>query len=189
MTTSPSDSTSAANGLSTSAASTAASEFHSDLQARFRNVMAGVATPVSVVTALSDGLPHGTTVSAFASLSMTPPMVLVSLDRASDLLARVRETGRFGVNVLGSDQSALALAFAKKGGTAKFNGVRWEIDNGLPRLPGAPGWLACDVVSLVDGGDHVVALGTVMAADTLAGRPLTYHGRVFGTHAALEVPA
>ncbi|MCW2694929.1 MAG: putative oxidoreductase [Modestobacter sp.] len=156
---------------------------------RFREVMAGVATPVSVVTSMADGLPHGTTVSAFASLSMDPPMVLVSLDRGSDLLALVRESGRFGVNVLGSTQSALALAFARKGGTGKFNGVRWEVHDDLPRLPGAPGWLACDVATLVEGGDHVVALGTVVAAETLDGLPLTYHGRVFGTHAALELDA
>lgn len=78
----------------------------SELPDRFRKVMASVVTPVSVVTAMSggegDGLPHRTTVSAFASLSMNPPMVLVSLDRASDLLALVRQTGRFGVNVLGA---------------------------------------------------------------------------------------
>src|SRR4051794_26084113 len=180
------------------------------LQDRFREVMAQVPTPVSVVTSMGDGfggggargptrlpvvrsggggLPHGPPVGAFASLSMPPPMVLVSLDRGSDLLALVRETGRFGVNVLGAEQSALALAFARKGGTGKFSGVRWDVDHGLPRLPGAPGWLACDVSALVEGGDHVVALGTVVAAETLDGRPLTYHGRVFGTHAALEVGA
>jgi flavin reductase (DIM6/NTAB) family NADH-FMN oxidoreductase RutF len=157
-----------------------------DLQLRFREVMAGVPTPVSVITTMGDGLPHGTTVSAFASLSMTPPMVLVSLDRGSDLLAMVTETRRFGVNVLGAHQSAIALAFARKGGTSKFNGVRWDVDHGLPRLPGAPGWLACDVETFVDGGDHVVALGLVVAAETTEGRPLTYHGRIFGTHAALE---
>lgn len=157
------------------------------LQVHFREVMAGVATPVSVVTAMAGGLPHGTTVSAFASVSMNPPMVLVSLDRGSDLLALVQESRRFGVNVLGSTQSALALAFARKGGTGKFHGVRWELDHDLPRLPDAPGWLACDVARLVDGGDHVVALGNVVAAETLDGEPLTYHGRVFGSHAALEV--
>jgi flavin reductase (DIM6/NTAB) family NADH-FMN oxidoreductase RutF len=157
-----------------------------DLQVRFREVMAGVATPVSVVTAMAGGLPHGTTVSAFASLSMEPPMVLVSLDRQSELLALIRESRRFGVNVLGSEQSAPALAFARKGGTGKFHGVRWEVDADLPRLPGAPGWLACEVAALVEGGDHVLALGTVVAADTVHGRPLTYHGRLFGTHAALD---
>jgi flavin reductase (DIM6/NTAB) family NADH-FMN oxidoreductase RutF len=159
----------------------------SDLCGRLREVMAGVATPVAVVTSMGDGLPHGTTVSAFASLSMDPPMVLVSLDRGSDLLALVRESGRFGLNVLGATQSALALAFAKKGGTGKFAGVRWEVDCDLPRLPGAPGWLACEVDSLVDAGDHVVALGIVVAADTVAAPPLTYHSRVFGTHTSLEL--
>jgi flavin reductase (DIM6/NTAB) family NADH-FMN oxidoreductase RutF len=78
-------------------------------------------------------------VSAFASLSMKPPMVLVALDRASNLLALVRESRRFGVNVLGSAQSALALTFAKKGGVGKFQGVHWELDHGLPRLPRTPG--------------------------------------------------
>lgn len=157
-----------------------------ELQVRFREVMAGVATPVSVVTALADGMPHGTTVSAFASLSMDPPMVLVALDRGSELLARVRECGRFGVNILGATQSALALTFAKKGGTGKFDGVHWELHGGLPRLPGAPGWLACDVDALVEGGDHILALGVVVAAETLDGRPLTYHGREFGTHALID---
>ena len=85
------------------------------LAEEFRAVMAGVATPVSVVTTLTDGRPHGTTVSAFASLSMDPPMVLVSLDRGSGLLARLAVGGVFGVNVLGRDQAPLALAFARKG--------------------------------------------------------------------------
>lgn len=88
----------------------------------FRHVMAGVCTPVSVVTALDGDRPHGTTVSAFASLSMEPPMVLVALDRKSDLLALVRGSGLFGVNVLGSEQSALATRFARKG-IAKFEHV------------------------------------------------------------------
>lgn len=157
-----------------------------ELQLTFREVMAGVATPVSVVTSIAGGLPYGTTVSAFASLSMDPPMVLVALDRGSDLLAVIRESGRFGVNVLGATQSALALAFARKGGTGKFHGVPWELHHGLPRLPRAPGWLACEVAELVPGGDHVVALGDVLAAETIDGRPLTYHARDFGTHTVLD---
>ncbi|WP_030599406.1 flavin reductase family protein [Streptomyces fulvoviolaceus] len=152
----------------------------------FREVMAGVCTPVSVVTALAaDGRPHGTTVSAFASLSMAPPMALVSLDRGSDLLALVRETGRFGINVLGSEQSAWALRFAGKGAD-KFTGVPWDPHVGVPRLPGCGGFLGCTVADLVDGGDHVIVLGEVVAAEAILGRPLTYHSRMFGTHAALE---
>ena len=155
------------------------------LQATFREVMAAVCTPVSVVTAMADALPHGTTVSAFASLSMEPPMVLVSLARSSELLEMVRESGRFGLNVLSSSQSTLALTFATKGGVGKFTGVRWDAEAGVPRLAGAGGFLACDATDFVEGGDHVIVLGLVHAADTVPGPPLTYHGRVFGTYAAL----
>jgi flavin reductase (DIM6/NTAB) family NADH-FMN oxidoreductase RutF len=147
--------------------------------------MAGVCTPVSVVTAMAGDRPHGTTVSAFASLSMTPPMVLVSLDRGSQLLTLVRATRRFGLNILGSSQSSLALAFARKGDT-KFDGVAWSAEKAVPRLQGAPGWLACEVTDLVEGGDHIVVLATVVAAERRTGPPLTYHARVFGTHSVLE---
>src|SRR6516165_12480395 len=87
----------------------------------FKAVMSSVATPVSIVTKLSGGLPYGTTVSAFASLSMNPPMVLVSLDRMSETLESIRQSGRFGLNVLGADQACTATAFAKKGGVGKFD--------------------------------------------------------------------
>lgn len=66
----------------------------------FRQVLGGVPTPVSVVTTMGGGRPHGTTVSAFCSLSLEPPLVPVALDRASDLLALVRRTQRFAVNLL-----------------------------------------------------------------------------------------
>lgn len=155
------------------------------LEGAFREVMAGVCTPVCVVTALSDGRPHGTTVSAFASLSLRPPMVLVALDRESDLLALIRASHRFGVNVLGSSQAPLASVFARKG-RDKFAGVAWRPDHGLPRLEGAIGWLACDVGSVVPGGDHIVALGYVRVAERSAGAPLTYHQRRYGTHAVLN---
>lgn len=152
----------------------------------FRDVMAGVCTPVSVVTAMDRERPHGTTVSAFASLSMDPPMVLVALDRGSDLLALVRRGGAFGVNVLGSAQPEIAKRFARKG-SAKFDGVSWCSSSGLPRLAGCAGWLACGLRELVDGGDHVIALGDVRVAESSPCAPLTYHAREFGTHAALEV--
>ncbi|GAB88514.1 putative oxidoreductase [Gordonia rhizosphera NBRC 16068] len=152
----------------------------------FREVMAGVCTPVSVVTAMDGARPHGTTVSAFASLSMTPPMVLVSLDRRSDLLAVLQRSRRFGVNILSHGQADTAVQFARKG-PDKFDGVSWHGSAGLPRLHGTAGWLACDLVELVDGGDHVVAYGGISEAVRSLIAPLTYHARTFGTHAAAEV--
>jgi flavin reductase (DIM6/NTAB) family NADH-FMN oxidoreductase RutF len=89
----------------------------------------------------------------------------------------------FGLNVLGHGQAQLAAAFARKGDD-KFAGVPWTEDGGAPRLDGSPGWLACTVAQLVDGGDHVVVLGDVWSAVRADGAPLTYHARTFGTHLA-----
>jgi flavin reductase (DIM6/NTAB) family NADH-FMN oxidoreductase RutF len=147
----------------------------------FLAAMAEVCAPVTVVTSSHDGLPHGTTVSAFASLSRRPPMVVVALDRSSDLLAMLRVTGRFGINLLGSAQDHMALRFAGKG-AEKFRDVAWTETDGLPRLAGTIGWLACRVAGFVEGGDRVLVPGMVERAVTAPGAPLAYHRRVFGTH-------
>jgi flavin reductase (DIM6/NTAB) family NADH-FMN oxidoreductase RutF len=149
----------------------------------FRDAMAEVCSPVAVVTTVHGGQPHGTTVSAFASLSLDPPMVTVALSHGSDLLAKVRQTGRLGLNVLGSGQDDLALAFARKG-VDKFAGIGWRSDNGLPRLDRSVVWLDCDVTAVAAGGDHVVILAGVRHVSVHPGAPLTYHRRRFGTHAA-----
>lgn len=155
------------------------------IQQSFREAMASVATPVSVVTTTWEDEHYGATVSAFSSLSMDPPMVLVSLDHRSTLLTAIRSANRFGVNILSADQAPTALRFASSRGVGKFDGVSWQADSGLPRLEGSVGWLACDVVDLVEGGDHIIALGRVVSVRTRDGSPLVYHRRVFGTHAAL----
>src|ERR1700733_15510868 len=98
-----------------------------------RDVMAEVCPPVAVVTTSVDGTPPGTTVAAFMSLSLRPPMVVVALDRSSDLLAKVRLTRRFGINVLAMSQDQLAGQFAGKDGE-RFAGVTWSLVDGLPRL-------------------------------------------------------
>ena len=147
----------------------------------FRDLMAGVCAPVTVVTATQDGVPHGTTVSAFASLSLRPPMVTVALDHASAALARILATGRLGVNVLGQAQDDLAMAFARRGAD-RFDGVDWYHDHGLPRLAEAPSWLVCELAQAVEGGDHLLLLGSVTHAQTTVAAPLIYGHRTFGTH-------
>jgi flavin reductase (DIM6/NTAB) family NADH-FMN oxidoreductase RutF len=147
----------------------------------FRAVMATVCTPVSVVTAMAGDRPHGSTVSAFASLSLNPPMILVSLDLGSELLRHIRDSRAFGLNILHDGQGELAVSFARKGGD-KFGGMSWVSQAGVPRLSGCAGWLGCALERLVDGGDHIVAFGRVIDASHAAARPLTYHQRRFGTH-------
>jgi flavin reductase (DIM6/NTAB) family NADH-FMN oxidoreductase RutF len=146
----------------------------------FRDLMAAVCAPVTVVTAV-DGSPFGTTVSAFASLSLRPPMITVALDRASRLLGPVLRTGRFGVNVLGHGQDETARLFADPSAD-RFAAADWHYDSGLPRLSGAPGWLVCEVARAVEGGDHVLLLGAVTGAQTRTAPPLVYGYRAYGTH-------
>jgi flavin reductase (DIM6/NTAB) family NADH-FMN oxidoreductase RutF len=150
----------------------------------FRAAMAQVATPVVVVTTVSQGRPHGTTVGAFTSLSLDPPMISVALDRQSDLLAKLRAAERFGVNVLAGDQQGLATTFSAKG-PDKFASVTWRPDAGLPRLPGCAVWLVCRTSELLEGGDHVVVLGTVEHAEVDQRPPLVYHDRAFSTVASI----
>lgn len=145
----------------------------------FRQVLGSVATPVSVVTTLTpDGIPHGTTVSAFCSLSLEPPLVLVALDHGSDLLRLIRRSQRFAVNVLAEGQDELALRFARKG-SDKFADVDWDEVDGLPRLPDSHGYLACEVEQLVAGGDHMIVTGLVTGAECRPATPLVYRERTF----------
>ena len=67
-------------------------------QQGFRQLMAGVCAPVTVVTTIVDGVPYGATVSSLASLSLDPPLVSVAFDRASNLLARIQQAGEFAVD-------------------------------------------------------------------------------------------
>lgn len=154
------------------------------LAVQFRDAMSAVCTPVSVITAMDHDRPHGTTVSAFASLSMTPPSVLVSLDQNSDLLPLILASDRFGMNVLASQQAKLAGQFARKG-PDKFVGATWSVDNGVPRLAGVAHWIAAQVLEAVKIADRIVIFGQVVALASAAVPPLTYHGRSFGTHTSL----
>jgi flavin reductase (DIM6/NTAB) family NADH-FMN oxidoreductase RutF len=139
-----------------------------------------VPTPVTVVTSHIDRKPHGTTVSAFTSLSLDPPMILVSLDQSSSLLKIITESGRFGVNVLASGQAPLATTFARKGDD-KFDGIAWYMDHDAPRLAGQGQWLVCRADQLITAGDHVIIIGLVVHADTHSFEPLLYRQRAFGT--------
>lgn len=155
---------------------------------RFRSIMGTVCAQVAVLTAITeDGRAHGTTVTAFASLSLDPPMVSAALDRSSRLLAAVRESRRVGITLLAEGQDELATQFATKAGD-KFDGVAWHLRGGLPRLDDSAGWLGCQVRDLVDGGDHVVLFCLVDDVEVSQQRPLVYGHRQFGTHSGLLRP-
>lgn len=150
----------------------------------FRDSMARVCAPVTIVATVGFDGPYATTVSAFTSLSLDPPMVIVSLGKQSTLLSHVRTSRRISVNVLAVDQGDLAMRFARSG-EDKFIGVTWQLRDGLPQFPGTATWLSCRVDRLVDGGDHAVLIATVAQAEISDEPPLVYARHKFGTHDGL----
>ncbi len=150
----------------------------------FREAMAHVSAPVTIITTMVDGVPCGSTVSAFASLSVHPPMVFLALDNRGALINHIRSVGRFGINVLSSAQADLAVRFATRGLQDRFAGIDWVEDDGLPRINGSTAWLRCDEITCTPGGDHTVLLGTVSAAETAGVDGLTYYQRRFGSASA-----
>lgn len=149
---------------------------------QFRDLMAGVCAPVTVVTTMADSAPCGATVSSFGSLSLDPPLVSVAFDRTSTLLGQIQAAGRFGVNILGHAQDELAVTFARRRAD-RFAAADWFADHGLPRLADAAGWMVCDLHQTVEAGDHLLLFGLVRAASTRPDLPpLVYAHRMFGTH-------
>ena len=142
----------------------------------FRQALGAYVTGVTVVTAVGENGPSGATANAVTSLSLDPPMMLACLDRGSRTLTSVRAQGRFGVNALAAGQEEVARRFsAKDPEPQKWEGVDWSEQDQLPRLTGALVWVACELRDLIDGGDHLILTGNVLAADSREGQPLLFH--------------
>ena len=143
----------------------------------FRAALRRWASGVSVVTARAGDLVHGMTVSAFASVSLDPPLVLVCADKASNTLGVIDAGGVFAVNVLAADQQALSRRFAsKKDEDRRFEGVAWRgLRTGAPILAGVLAALDCRVAAAHDAGDHVIYVGAVEAVVEGEGEPLVYY--------------
>ena len=158
--------------------------------ASFRTVMGVVCSQVAIATALVDGRPHGTTVTAFASLSLDPPLISVALDERSQLLQQVRLGQGIGVNLLARGQEDLAMRCAGKD-PDKFASISWSASDGLPKIDDVAGWLACAVQDEILLGDHVLIVARVVAAEVPdpPRAPLVYAGRAFGTHSDWLEPA
>ena len=143
---------------------------------QFRAALSAYATGVTVVTAIGESGPSGATANAVTSLSLDPPMMLACLDRGSRTLTSVRAQGRFGVNALAAGQQELARRFSGKDAEAeKWKSVEWSESDQLPRLAGGLLWVSCELRDLIDGGDHLILTGNVLAAESRVGEPLLFH--------------
>ena len=143
----------------------------------FRQAMAGVPTAVTVVTTNAADGPLGATANAVVSLSVDPPLMLVALNRRSRTLGALQDARRFGLNVLAAEQSELALRFAtKEPQPVKWDGVAWSELDGVPALDGVVLAMSCSLREELDGGDHVILVGSVGAMEESGAEALVFHG-------------
>jgi 3-hydroxy-9,10-secoandrosta-1,3,5(10)-triene-9,17-dione monooxygenase reductase component len=152
---------------------------------RFREVLGHFATGVTVITAMEEGIPVGFTCQAFSSLSLEPPLVALAPGKSSTSWPRIRQAGRFSVNILAEDQEAICRDFAVSGGD-KFASVAWRPGtNGAPLLDGSLAWIECDLLLTHDAGDHELVIGQVTGLGVDQGaRPLLYYRGGFGRFTA-----
>lgn len=154
------------------------SQLYRPRQHYFRGCLGRFATGVAVVTfdaVAGDAVPggasprHGITVNSFTSVSMEPPLVLVSIARASR--AHDELAGRpFTVNILGAEQQQLASHF----GGRPSREPQFVEGAVAPRLAGVLSWFECTPWAAYDGGDHTLYLGEVINFDYRSGDALGF---------------
>lgn len=148
---------------------------------RFRTVLSRFASGVTVVTARgADGVDHGMTVSAFCSLSLDPPLVLVCVDHGTAMHGILEGAKAFAVSVLAADQEDLARKFSDPEDD-RFEGTSYTRGaSGLALLTGSAAWLECALTHRYEGGDHTIFVGRVEEADAGDADPLVYYRGGYG---------
>jgi len=145
----------------------------------FRRALGHFATGVTVVTYAPEDADEfrGTTVNSFTSVSLEPPLVLVSLGRQTRCAAALRPGSAFAVNVLHHGQRELAMHFASRPQPGTH--VEWEVRAGVPHLAGCGAYFRCVARDVHDAGDHVLVVGLVEEFHTHGHPPLLFYRGAF----------
>jgi flavin reductase (DIM6/NTAB) family NADH-FMN oxidoreductase RutF len=141
----------------------------------FRRVLGHFATGVTILTTVdAEARATGLTVSAFCSVSLDPPQILVCVDHKSQSYPALRDGAAFAVNILGAEHESVSRRFATTR-LDKFDGVPWSPGRlGVPLIDGALAHLECRTVSRHVEGDHTILVGRVEEARNGGGEPLLY---------------
>lgn len=131
----------------------------------FRQAMADAPSAIAIVTSRdAAGSAAGATLTAFLSLSLMPPLVLVSLGAQTRTASAISISRHFAVHVLAADQEALAQRFSMDA-VDKFAGLHWTSGaGGAPLLEGCAAQLECRLATQHPGGDHEIFIGQVLSA-------------------------
>jgi flavin reductase (DIM6/NTAB) family NADH-FMN oxidoreductase RutF len=157
----------------------------------FRAALGRFASGVTVITVeTADGEVHGMTASAFCSVSLRPPLLLVCVDHLAETYLHLRERGEFGVSVLQQNQEALSEFFAdpERNPDAAYRlGIRYrQMTSGMPVLEDALVNLDCRIVDAHAAGDHTIFVGEVREVTLREGLPLLYFRGRYGMDAQLK---
>ena len=144
----------------------------------FRNCMGRFATGVTVVTCDTEEGKHGFTANSFTSVSLDPPLVLVSVDRKINAFKNM-EKNHFTINILKENQQDTAMHFA--GRTLEELPFEWEKGEHSHRLKESLAFVECEPWAEYDGGDHVLYVGKVTHFEYNDGNALGYYGGKFLT--------
>ncbi|WP_159500258.1 flavin reductase family protein [Microbacterium sp. 18062] len=129
---------------------------------RFRDTLGHYASGITIIGGLEGDEPVGFTCQSFYSVSADPPLVSFSVMTNSTTYPRIRETGKFSVNVLSSGQHAVSNQFARKG-TDKWAGIEWApTAHRNPVIADTLMWLDCDLWAEHEAGDHYIVIGRVL---------------------------
>jgi flavin reductase (DIM6/NTAB) family NADH-FMN oxidoreductase RutF len=141
-----------------------------------RRIMGRFATGVTVVTTRLEDHLCGMTANAVASLSLDPPLVLVSVDKKAHIHGCLKQSRCFAVNVLTEAQEALSRRFAQTGPKEFGDLALATAVTGAPILAEALAYVDCRLFEMLPGGDHDLFIGEIVAGDARDGRPLLFYG-------------
>ena len=140
-----------------------------------RKTLGMFATGVTVITTLKGDQVHGMTANAFMSVSLEPPLVLISVDRGTKMCGMLHEGSHYGVSVLCESQAKLSDRFAGRPCDDCPN-PQFDLVRETPLVDGALAHFVARVERSYWGGDHSLFLGRVEYARTGSGSPLLFHG-------------
>ncbi|MDA4120875.1 MAG: flavin reductase family protein [Thaumarchaeota archaeon] len=163
-----------------------------EIQSGLKEAMRVYPQGVTVVTTTAPDGPKGITVSSFTSISLEPPLVLISIARTSALHNAFRSCHAFAVNFLADDQKSVSDRFAGRVELKdRFEGLKFsEGATHSPIIDGVRAVIECRTWKIYEGGDHSILIGEVVGAKVLKSkRPLVYYAQQYTTTELQEYPA